>query len=87
MTAVFGSSIRVGPKAGTELAMTGNHALAVRSTSSVGMPQVPLRTVSTRVPGLRPVRTSDTSRPSDASRARPNDAGAYLARVALRLFK
>jgi hypothetical protein len=37
--------------------------LAVRSTSSVGMPQVPLRTVSTRVPGLRPVRTSDTSMP------------------------
>ena len=33
-------------------------------------PQVPLRTVSTRVPGLRPVRTSDTSRPADKSRAR-----------------
>ena len=43
---------------------------AVRSTSSVGMPQVPLRTVSTRVPGLRPGRTSDTSTPAETSRAR-----------------
>ena len=41
---------------------------AVRSTSSVGMPQVPLRTVITRVPGLRPVRASDTSTPAETSR-------------------
>jgi cytochrome P450 len=45
-------------------------ARAVRSTSNVGTPQLPLRNVSTRVPGLRPVRTSDTSTPAVASRAR-----------------
>ena len=33
-------------------------------TSSVGTPHVPLRTVITRVPGLRPVRTSETSTPA-----------------------
>ena len=40
------------------------------------MPQVLLRTVSTRVPGLRPVRTSDTSTPAAASRARVASASA-----------
>ena len=34
------------------------------------MPQVPLRTLITRVPGLRPVRTSETSTPAAISRAR-----------------
>ena len=47
-----------------------DEAFAVRSTSSVWMPQVPSRTLSTLVPGLRPVRTSDTSIPAAASRAR-----------------
>ena len=37
---------------------------AVGCTSSVGTPQVPLRTVITLVPGLRPVRTSETSTPA-----------------------
>jgi hypothetical protein len=33
-------------------------------TNSVGTLQVPLRTVMTRVPGLRPVRISETSTPA-----------------------
>ena len=45
-------------------------AFAEDCTISVGTPQVPLRTVSTRVPGLRPVRTSETSTPAAISRAR-----------------
>ena len=52
------------------LALGSARHRAVRSTSSVGMPQVSPRTVATRVPGLRPVRTSDTSTPADTSRAR-----------------
>ena len=55
---------------------TRQPAIGVRSTSNVGMPQVPLRTVSTRVPGLRPVRTSETSRPAETSRARVASASA-----------
>ena len=47
-----------------------NHAARSVSTSSVGTPQVPFRTVITRVPGLRPVRTSETSTPAATSRAR-----------------
>jgi hypothetical protein len=38
-------------------------------TSSVGTPQVPVRTVITRVPGLRPVRISETSTPAATRRA------------------
>jgi len=38
---------------------TSHEARAVRSSSSVWMPQVPFRTLSTLVPGLRPMRTSD----------------------------
>ncbi len=34
------------------------------------MPQVPLRRLMTRVPGLRPVRTSEASSPAASSRAR-----------------
>ena len=42
-----------------------HHGLPVDGcTSSVGTPQVPLRTVITRVPGLRPGRTSETSTPA-----------------------
>ena len=45
-------------------------------TSRVGTPQVLLRTVITRVPGLRPGRTSETSMPAAASRARVASASA-----------
>ena len=36
----------------------------------VGTPQVPSRTLKTRVPGLRPSRTSETSKPDASRRAR-----------------
>ena len=47
-----------------------SHALAAGSSNSVFTPQVPSRTLITRVPGLRPARTSETSIPARTSRAR-----------------
>src|SRR5262249_12788888 len=49
---------------------TRHDARGERSRNNVCTPQVPLRTLITRVPGLRPVRTSDTSTPAAESRAR-----------------
>ena len=46
------------------------------------MPQVPPRTLATRVPGLRPARTSETSMPAAKSRARVADIDATRARLA-----
>jgi len=42
----------------------------VRCRNSVCTPQVALRTLITRVPGLRPMRTSDTSMPASIKRDR-----------------
>ena len=47
---------------------------AAGSIRSVGTPQVPSFTLITRVPGLRPGRTSETSTPAAASRARAASA-------------
>ena len=58
------------PERGEGKLVPAAYAVRVRSSSSVWMPQVPLRTLITRVPGLRPARTSETSTPAATSRAR-----------------
>ena len=60
-------------------------------TSRVGTPQVPLRTVITRVPGLRPVRTSETSTPAGdqprMGRVDVGDAPAHAPQPVLRRIR
>ena len=56
-------------------------AFAVRSNSSVWMPQVPLRRLITRVPGLRPTRTSVVSIPAAISRSRAASMSATRQRL------
>ena len=57
---------------------SADQARVARSSISVRTPQVPSRTVITRVPGLRPARTSETSSPAAASRARVASISATL---------
>ena len=57
------------PAASAFPALTGTSSI-----NSVGTPQVPSFTLITRVPGLRPGRTSETSTPAATSRARAASA-------------
>ncbi len=66
-------SLLRGHSAGVSLGESG-YAGAAGSINSVGTPQVPSFTLSTRVPGFRPARTSETSTPAAASRSRAASA-------------